>query len=89
MGSPQVIMWMIAGCAAFVIILFFYRIFFKILKYALKGAIGGLGFLACNALLSMAGIGAAVGVNLVTVLIAAFLGIPGFIMLYAAQFILK
>ena len=89
MAPPQAIIWMIAGCAAFVIFLFFYRIFFKILKYALKGAIGGIGFLACNALLSMAGISAAVGVNAVTVLIAAFLGVPGFIMLYAAQFFIK
>ena len=89
MGTPQVIIWMIAGCAAFVIILFFYRIFFKVLKFALKGAVGGLGFFVCNALLSMAGIGAAVGINVITVLVAAFLGIPGFIMLYAAQFILK
>ena len=89
MVPPQVIMWMIAGCAAFVILLFFYKVFFKVFKFALKGAIGGLGFLACNTLLSMAGIGAAVGVNIVTVLIAAFLGIPGFIMLYAAQFIIR
>ena len=89
MGSPQVMIWMIAGCAAFVILLFFYKLFFKLFKFALKGAVGGVCFFACNALLGMAGIGAAVGVNIVTVLIAAFLGIPGFIMLYAAQFILK
>ena len=89
MGSPQVIVWMIAGCAAFVIFLFFYRAFFKIFKFALKGAIGGLGLFACNSLLAMAGISAAVGINIITVLITAFLGIPGFIMLYAAQFILK
>jgi len=89
MGSPQVITWMIAGCAAFVIFLFFYRIFLIILKFSLKGAIAGIGFLACNSLLSMAGINAAVGVNIITVLIAAFLGFPGFVMLYAAQFFLK
>ena len=89
MGSPQVIIWMMAGCAAFVIFLFFHKIFFKILRFAVKGAIGGLGFLACNALLSMAGISVSVGVNIVTVLIAAVLGIPGFLTLYAAQFFLK
>ena len=89
MGSPQVIIWMMAGCAAFVLFLFFHRIFLKILKFAIKGAIGGIGFLACNTLLSMAGIGAAVGINAVTILITAFLGVPGFILLYAAQFFLK
>ena len=89
MGSPQVITWMIAGCAAFIIFLFFYRIFLKILKFALKGAIGGVGIIACNALLSMAGIGASVGINIVTLLIAAFLGVPGFITLYAAAIFLK
>jgi hypothetical protein len=89
MGSPQVIMWMIAGCAAFVLFLFFYKVFVKIFKFLLKGAIGGIGFLICNALLSTAGISASVGVNVVTVLVTAFLGLPGFITLYAAQFVLK
>ena len=82
-------MWMIAGCAAFVIFIFFYKAFFTVFKFALKGAIGGAGFLACNALLAAAGINAAVGVNVVTVLVAAFLGVPGFITLYAAQFLLR
>ena len=89
MGSPQVIIWMIAGCVSFVIFLFFYRVFFKIFKFTLKGAIGGIGILACNALLSMAGINAAVGVNIVTILVAAVLGIPGVILLYAMQIFLK
>ena len=89
MGSPQVILWMIAGCAAFVIFLFFHRVFFKILKFALKGAAAGIGFLACNALLAAAGIGVSVGVNVVTILIAAFLGLPGFITLYAVQIFIK
>jgi len=89
MGSPQVIIWMIAGCAAFVILLFFYKAFFKIFKFALKGAVGGLGFFVCNSLLSMAGISAAVGINAVTVIFTALLGIPGFIMLYAAQLVLR
>jgi len=89
MGSPQVVVWMITGCAAFVILLFFYKLFIRLFKFALKGAVGGACFLACNALLGMAGITAAVGVNIVTVLIAAFLGVPGFLMLYAAQFFLK
>ena len=89
MDSPQVLTLIIAGCAAFVLLLFFYKIFVKVLKFLLKGAICGFGFMACNALLSMAGIGLAVGINIVTILIAAFLGIPGFIMLYAVQIILR
>ena len=88
MGSPQVITWMIAGCAAFVLIFFFNKAFVRIFKVLLKGAIWGIGFLACNTLLSMAGISAAVGINIVTILIAAFLGIPGFILLYALQIFL-
>jgi hypothetical protein len=80
---------MTAGCAAFVLFLFCHKAFVKIFKFLLKGVIGGIGFLACNALLSMAGISAAVGVNVVTMLVTAFLGVPGFITLYAVQFILK
>ena len=88
MGSPQIIIWMIMGCVAFILLLFFYRVFVKIFKILLKGAIWGIGFLACNTLLSLAGISVSVGINIITVLIAAFLGIPGFIMLYATQIFL-
>ena len=89
MGSPQVITWMIAGCAAFILFLFFYKVFVKIFKILLKGAIWGIGFLICNTLLSIAGISAAVGINIVTILIAVVLGFPGFLTLYAIQFILR
>jgi len=89
MDSPQVLTWMIAACAAFVFLLFFYKAFVKIFKFLLKGAMWGIGFMACNTLFSMAGLGLTVGINIVTVLIAAFLGIPGFIILYAVQIILR
>ena len=89
MDLMQVLTWMIAGCAAFVFLLFFYKFFFKILKFLLKGAIWGIGFVVCNSLFSMAGIGLTVGINIVTVLIAAFLGIPGFMMLYGIQIFIR
>jgi len=88
MGSPQVIAWMIAGCAAFILFLFFYKLFIKILQFLFKGALWGIGFLVCNALLSAVGISAAVGINAVTILVAVVLGIPGFLLLYLIQLIL-
>jgi len=88
MDSPQVITWMIAGCIMFIAFLFFQKVFKKVFKILIRGVIWGVGFLICNTVLSMAGIGVVVGLNLVTFLIVAFLGFPGFVLLYATQVVL-
>jgi len=88
MDSPQVITWMIAGCTIFIVFLFFQKVFRKVFKFLIRGIVWGAGFLICNTVLSMAGIGVVVGVNLVTFLVVAFLGFPGFVLLYATQVVL-
>jgi len=47
--------------------------------------LGIVGILGLNVLLS--GMGLAVGVNAITVLVVGLLGLPGFLFLYAAQFL--
>jgi hypothetical protein len=88
MGT-EVIQWMIAGCVIFVMFLFFYKAFLKLLAFCAKGVAGGAGFMLANALLGYAGVSVAVGVNIVTCLATAALGFPGFILLYAVQLVLK
>ena len=47
-------------------------------------ALGIIGILGMNVLLS--GVGLVVGVNAITVLVVGLLGLPGFLFLYAARF---
>jgi hypothetical protein len=72
-----------------VLVLFFHKAFIKILKLCVRGAVGGVGFLAVNALLGALGLQLAVGINVVTFAVAALLGVPGFILLYAVQLVLR
>lgn len=51
-----------------------------------NSALGVVGILAANFLLSGAGL--AVGVNAVTVLVVGVLGLPGFVSLYAMRLLL-
>jgi len=48
-------------------------------------ALGIVGILGLNVLLS--GMGLTVGVNAITALVVGLLGLPGFLFLYAAQFL--
>jgi len=80
---------MIAGCILFIAFLFFQKVFKKALKFLIRGVVWGVGLLICNTMLAMAGIGVVVGVNLVTFLVVAFLGFPGFVLLYATQLVLR
>ena len=79
---------MIAICALLLLFFFNARAFKALGKLCLKGAFGGAGVLAVNALLALAGVVSGVGVNVLTVFFTALLGIPGFVTLYAAQFLL-
>jgi hypothetical protein len=81
--------WIIAACALFVMVIFFHKAFLWLLKLCVKGVAGGVGFLAANSILGAAGLSLAVGINAVTVLVAALLGAPGFLLLYALQLVLR
>ena len=78
------IMWVIIGLGAcFAGFLLYTRQFGWLLRVGRNMILGAAGILGTNALL--AGVGLAVGVNLVTALIIGVLGVPGFMMLYLAQ----
>ncbi|MDR1914609.1 MAG: pro-sigmaK processing inhibitor BofA family protein [Clostridiales bacterium] len=89
MGSPQVLFWIIAGCAVFVLILFFYKVLFKLLKIFAKAAAAGFCIMLANSLIGFVGLGLTVGINAFTIIFTAIFGIPGFITLYVTQFALR
>ena len=87
--SPLVIIaFIVALCALLILFLFNGKVFKAVGKLCLRGALGGAAVFALNALLGLAGVATGVGVNVLTVLFTALLGIPGFVTLYAAQFLL-
>jgi len=53
---------------------------------ARNSAIGTIGLLFFNFLLG--GLGLAVGINAITVLVVGILGVPGFVLLYATKFLI-
>jgi hypothetical protein len=87
MGNPQVIGWLIAGLTLFAVFLIFNKFFLRLVKLILSGVLASLGFMLCNSILAITGAGISVGVNVVTFLVGAFLGFPGFVTLYALQLI--
>lgn len=86
MGSSQLIVWMIIGCIFFILYVVFSHQFHALFKVFLRGAAGCAGFVLCNAIFSPFGL--SVGVNLLTAFVVGVLGVPGFVTLYAAQFLL-
>jgi len=86
MNSSQTIFLMAVACLVFIGLLIFVKPIKMILRILIQGIIGCAGIFAAN--LIMAAFGAAVGVNLMTAFIVGVLGLPGFVLLYAAQFIL-
>ncbi|MCL2500213.1 MAG: pro-sigmaK processing inhibitor BofA family protein [Defluviitaleaceae bacterium] len=78
------IMWVILGlCLCFVAFLLITRQFKWLLRVGRNMILGAAGIFSANVLL--AGVGLAVGVNVITTLVVGVLGLPGFIMLYLAQ----
>ena len=55
----------------------------NLLTFLLRGLVGVLGIHLVNFLLTKEGISLGVGINAITFLTTAFLGIPGFLGLYA------
>jgi len=80
------IIWlMMAVCACFLAYLLYTRQFKWLIGVVRNMALGIVGILGLNALLS--GIGIAVGINAITALIVGLLGLPGLMFLYAARFL--
>lgn len=53
-----------------------------LVKLALRGTVGGSCIWAVGMLLGFLGVQSPVGLNLITVAVSAFLGMPGILMLY-------
>jgi inhibitor of the pro-sigma K processing machinery len=78
------VMWIILIlCLGFVVFLLYTRQFRWLLKVGRNMLLGSAGILGANMLL--AGVGLAVGVNIITAMVVGVLGVPGFLMLYLAQ----
>ena len=86
MNSSQVIGWMIVICLLFMVFIVFSKPLKYLARCCLNGAIGISGIFVLDFLLSPLGI--AVGINGYTALITGFLGLPGFISLYAIAWFL-
>ncbi len=86
MNSSEVIIYMIIGCAVFVGFLVFSGAAKGLLKFFVRGGIGVAAIAVVN--IFAEGFGMAVGVNVLSAFIVGILGVPGFLTLYAAKFIL-
>ena len=77
-------MWiLLALCLGFLLFLLYTRQFSWLLRVGRNMLLGAVGMITAN--MALAGIGLAVGVNVITTMIIGVLGIPGFLMLYLAQ----
>ena len=80
------IIWLMAALGLGFFVYLLYTGQFKWLLGVVRNMVLGIvGILGLNVLLS--GMGLAVGVNAITVLVVGLLGLPGFLFLYAAQFL--
>ncbi|MCL2673714.1 MAG: pro-sigmaK processing inhibitor BofA family protein [Defluviitaleaceae bacterium] len=83
MSSLDVTMLMIIACTALIALMLLSSPVNTPARVALSGAIGTIGMLAANVLLSPFGV--FVGINILTVLAVGLLGLPGFVTLYIAS----
>ena len=86
MGSVNIIMVMIGVCAILLAFMLVERPLRLLLRMAAGGAAGVLGMLSANILLAPFGL--FVGINIATVLVVGLLGLPGFVTLYIASYLL-
>jgi hypothetical protein len=77
-------MWLAAAIACVVAIILLKKFFFAIVRFALRGGAGVVVIMLANSVIGIAGVGAVIGINTVTILTAALLGAPGLALLYAA-----
>ena len=86
MNTPHLILWMIGLCMAVMLLLLFAKPLRKALRWVARGAAGLCAVLVLNT--AAASFGLMVGINLLTMAVAVVLGVPGVVMLYAAQIFL-
>ncbi|MDR2166965.1 MAG: pro-sigmaK processing inhibitor BofA family protein [Clostridiales bacterium] len=61
----------------------------KLGSLALKGVVGGAALWGINGVVAFLGLGVALpGINLLTITIAALLGLPGVVLIYGINFLL-
>lgn len=86
MDSNSTVNLMLWICVAIAGIIIFFNPLKKLLKFILNGLFGIIIIYLYNTLFAFLGVN--VGINIFTVLISAFLGIPGVIVVFAIQAIL-
>lgn len=79
-------LWVAALGGGFLAYLIYSKQYEWLLGVLRNAAIGVAGILAAN--FALGGLGIAVGVNALTVIIVGVLGAPGFVLLYAARWLL-
>jgi len=86
MDSDNAITWIIIALVIILCIMIFSSYIKKISVLLLKAGVGALVIYMSNIL--MAPLGISVGINIFTLIISAFLGLPGIILIYAVQAVL-
>ncbi len=86
MNPSQIILLMICGCMLFMLFIVFSEPFKLGFRFLLNSVFGCAFMWVANALLVPTGV--SLGVNVVTACTVGILGLPGFLLLYAARFIL-
>lgn len=86
MDSTQTIFWMAVACLVFIGLLIFAKPLKVLVRIMVQGVLGCIGIFLMNFL--MGSFGVSVGINILTAFIIGVLGLPGFVLLYAAGFVL-
>jgi len=82
------VVWLVMAIAFIFFAYLFYVGQFKWLVSVVRNmGLGVVGILGANAVLGIAGFATTVGVNAVTVVVVGLLGLPGFLLLYGARFL--
>lgn len=84
LDMSQYIIWISIGIVLFFGICILNSKFRIFAKYIFKAGIGGAAIYGINILLS--GFGFFVGINIFTIVVATFLGVPGIAMLYGLSY---
>ena len=84
----QFVIWVAIGILVLLGIMVINNKMRRVAMFCARAVIGIAGIAAINFALSGFGLTAAVGINILTMAVAAFLGIPGIVMLYGLTFIL-
>ena len=85
--DSQIIIWAAIGILVVVGIMVVNNRLRRAAVFGMHAAVGVAGIVGMN--IAMGGLGlAAVGINVLTLAVAAFLGIPGILMLYGLTFLL-